>query len=127
MTFLMILLFILALLLIFVVLLQPSKGDMVSSSFGGGLGGSMSSMFGARGSLQFLQKTTIGIAVLMVVVSVAVNIMIDAPTDAEGETRKAASESTNWQGVDAANEQAAPAPVAQPVPTENQESGKDGE
>jgi preprotein translocase subunit SecG len=108
MVILMVLLLLLAVLLIAVVLLQPSKGDMVGSSFGG-VGGSMNSMFGARGSLQVMQKLTIGIATAMVLLSITVNIMTDNPAQAT-ENVKAASEEANWQP-----EAPAPAPAAQPA------------
>jgi preprotein translocase subunit SecG len=109
-TLLMVILLILAVLLIGVVLLQPSKGDMVGSAFGG-IGGQMSSMMGARGSLEFFHKATITIASLVVVLSILVNLMGNTKTIAP-ENQKAATEQVNY-------DPSQDAPVEVPAPAGN--------
>jgi protein translocase SecG subunit len=70
-TLFMILLFVLSALLMIVVLLQPSKGDMISTL--GGIGGQFTSVFGARGGMEKLHKITVGLAIAIVVISILVN------------------------------------------------------
>jgi len=70
-TLFMVLLFVLSAILMIVVLLQPSKGDMISTL--GGIGGQFTSVFGARGGMQKLQKITVGLAIAIVVLSILVN------------------------------------------------------
>ena len=110
-TLLMVILLVLAVVLILVILLQPSKGDMVGSAFGG-VGGQMSSMMGARASLQFFHKVTITIASLVVVLSIVVNLMGNSSA-LEGQEQKAATEQVNYDPS-----QDAPAPAEMPVPTD---------
>jgi preprotein translocase subunit SecG len=55
-----------SLFLIFVILLQPGKGDGMGSAFGGG---GSSSVFGSRGSVTFLAKVTEVCAVIFMVTS----------------------------------------------------------
>ncbi len=112
-TFLMVILLILAVVLIGVVLLQPSKGDMVGSAFGG-VGGQMSSMMGARASLHFFHKVTITIASLVVVLSIVVNIMGHNKSQ-NAEEQKAATEQVNYDP----SQDAAPAEVPAPTPAGN--------
>src|SRR4051794_9886683 len=57
-----------SLFLIFVILLQPGKGDAMAS-FGGG--GSASSVFGGRGSVTFLAKITEVCAAIFMITSLA--------------------------------------------------------
>jgi preprotein translocase subunit SecG len=57
---------IVSLFLIFVILLQPGKGDAMAS-FGGG--GSASSVFGGRGSVTFLAKVTEVCAAIFMITS----------------------------------------------------------
>ena len=63
-TFLIVLIAIIAVLLIFVVLIQPGKGDMVTGM--GTIGGSITSMFGSRKASDLLSKTTIGLAIALI-------------------------------------------------------------
>src|SRR5881398_3508441 len=53
--------------LIFVILLQPGKGDAMAA-FGGGGGGSQTA-FGGRGSVTFLSKVTTVCAIIFMVTS----------------------------------------------------------
>jgi preprotein translocase subunit SecG len=57
-----------SLFLIFVILLQPGKGDSMGA-LGGGGGGSASSVFGGRGSVTFLAKVTQVCAVIFMITS----------------------------------------------------------
>lgn len=70
-TLFMVLLFVLSAVLMVVVLLQPSKGDMISTL--GGIGGQFTSVFGARGGMEKLHKITVGLAIAIVVLSILVN------------------------------------------------------
>lgn len=53
--------------LIFVILLQPGKGDSMAAFTGGG--GASSTVFGGRGSVTFLSKVTSACAILFMVTS----------------------------------------------------------
>jgi preprotein translocase subunit SecG len=54
--------------IIFVILLQPGKGDGMAAFSGGG-GGSSSSVFGGRGSVTFLSKVTTVCAIIFMITS----------------------------------------------------------
>jgi preprotein translocase subunit SecG len=54
--------------LIFVILLQPGKGDGMAAFSGGG-GGSSSTVFGGRGSVTFLSKVTTVCAIIFMITS----------------------------------------------------------
>ena len=54
--------------LIFVILLQPGKGDAMAGLAGGGGGGS-NTVFGGRGSVTFLSKVTTVCAIIFMVTS----------------------------------------------------------
>jgi preprotein translocase subunit SecG len=69
--FLIILNVIVAITLMGVVMMQSSKGDGLSASFGGG---SFGTVFGVRRTADFLQKLTIGLASALLVISLAVNM-----------------------------------------------------
>ncbi len=53
--------------MIFVILLQPGKGEGMGGALGGG--GNSSSVFGGRGSVTFLSKITTGCAVVFMLTS----------------------------------------------------------
>ena len=59
---------VLSILLILVIILQPSKGSDIGAAFGGG--GGSSTMFGPRGAGSVLSKATTVIAVLFMVTSI---------------------------------------------------------
>ncbi len=61
-----------AILLIVAILVQPSKGDMISGL--GGLSGTFSSMFGSRKTMDLLQKITISLATIILVLTLITNI-----------------------------------------------------
>ena len=54
--------------LIFVILLQPGKGDGMAAFSGGG-GGSSNTVFGGRGSVTFLSKVTTVCAIIFMLTS----------------------------------------------------------
>jgi len=62
---------ILSLLLIGVILLQPGKGDMISGM--SGLGGTFSNMLGSRRATDLLSKITIGLATVIILLTVVTN------------------------------------------------------
>lgn len=68
-TFVIILHVVVSIFLIFVILLQPGKGDAMAAFSGGGGGGSSTSVFGGRGSVTFLSKVTTVCAVIFMVTS----------------------------------------------------------
>lgn len=70
-TFLMILALITSVMLIIVVLIQPGKGDVASGL--GALGGQFGSMMGMRRAADFIIKTTIVLATVLLVLSYGVN------------------------------------------------------
>ena len=74
MTFLIILIGILAVLLIAVILIQNPKGGCVDSTFGG----SANQMFGASRSGDVLEKTTWGLAIALLVLSIIATLMINS-------------------------------------------------
>ncbi len=92
-TFLMILGIIMALLLIVVILLQSSKGDGLSGTFGGG---SISSTFGARRTADALSKLTWWLGGGLLFISLVINLFFlpGQTTQAERESiiQKAAAQ-----------------------------------
>ena len=60
--------------LVFIVLIQQSKGAGISSVFGGG-GGGGESLFGGRGAAPFLIKATTGLAVAFMLTSLILTIV----------------------------------------------------
>ena len=54
--------------LIFVILLQPGKGDAMAAFSGGG-GGGANTVFGGRGSVTFLSKVTTVCAIIFMITS----------------------------------------------------------
>ncbi len=64
---------IISILLMAIVLMQASKGDGLSGTFGGGAGANMGAMFGTRRTADFLSKATWwlggGLAVLAIVMN----------------------------------------------------------
>ena len=75
-------------LLIFVVLLQPGKGDMISGMTG--LGGQFNSVLGSRRAADFLTKLTVGLAFGIMALSLITNLFFVGSSNAE--VQKAATE-----------------------------------
>ncbi len=72
-------LMVLAILMCFVVLVQNSKGGGLSSSFA-----SSNQIMGVRKTTDFIEKLTWGLAIFMVVISIATSYVI--PTTTEGSS-----------------------------------------
>ncbi len=64
---------VIAILLMIVVLMQSSKGDGLSGTFGGAAG-SMGSMFGTRRTADFLSKATWWLGGSLAVLAIAINL-----------------------------------------------------
>ncbi len=73
-TFLIVVHVIVAITLIVVILMQSSKGGGLSGAFGGAGGGSQS-LFGGRGAASFLQKVTVGLAVMFMLLALVINLI----------------------------------------------------
>ncbi len=110
-TFLMVLLIIIAILIILVVLIQPGKGDMMTGM--GTIGGSITSMFGTRKAMDLLTKTTIGLAIAMMLLVIVTNKFFVGQTAME--IVKPVTE-----GIAIPEQKPMPAPV-QPAPAPSQE------
>lgn len=80
MFFLIILILIFAVLLVLVVLAQNSKGGGLSSQFGGS---GASNIIGVKKTSDILERLTWGLAIAILVLSVAVNIIIPNPNSGE--------------------------------------------
>ncbi len=78
--FLSVILMIISVLLIAVVLLQPGKGDMISGL--GGMGGQFNALLGTRKATNFLSKTTMALAGLIIVLSLVTNLFFVGNEDA---------------------------------------------
>jgi len=74
-TFLIIVHVIVAITLIIVILMQSSKGGGLSGAFGGAGGGGSQSLFGGRGAASFLQKVTVGLAVMFMLLALVINLI----------------------------------------------------
>ena len=72
-TFLVIIASFISIILMIVVLMQASKGDGLSGTFGGAAG-SMGSMFGTRRTADFLSKSTWWLAGSLAVLAIAINL-----------------------------------------------------
>lgn len=100
-------------LMVIVILLQSSKGGGLSSSFGGmgGTGG----VLGARGAVSFLQKLTVGLAIIYALLCIGINKLTEPEL---GERKSVTQEKLNEQ------QQALPSPVpgeVLPPPVEEDE------
>jgi protein translocase SecG subunit len=102
--FLVILSCIAGLLLIGAVLIQPGKGDMAAGF--GGVGGQFGSMIGMRRAADFIVKTTIGLALAILVFAIAANTVFKPVKE------EAASPFENIE----TGSSAAPAPASAPAP-----------
>ena len=78
-TFLLVLVGIAAALLIIIVLIQPGKGELSATM--GGVGSQFGSMMGMRKAADLLQKITIGIAVFILVATLAINRFFLSPSE----------------------------------------------
>ena len=104
-----------SLFLIFVILLQPGKGDSMGA-LGGGGGGS-SSVFGGRGSVTFLSKVTQVCAVIFMLTSLTLAYRSSHSDSVLRARRNLAAESKKESdSKDAAKKDAAPAGAVPTLP-----------
>jgi preprotein translocase subunit SecG len=85
---------VLSILLILVIILQPSKGSDIGAAFGGG--GGSSTMFGPRGAGSVLSRATTVVAVLFMVTSISL-AMRSVP---KGGAGTALSDDAGLEGLD---------------------------
>ena len=100
---------VLCVVLILIILLQPSKGSDVGAAFGGG---SSSSMFGPRGAASMLSRATTVVAVLFMFTSITLAIRSTPERLSEGDFQSGTLGS-GLEDIDLGLEevQAAPPPV----------------
>ena len=106
-----------------IVLIQESKGGGLASAFG-----SANSVMGVRQTTNFIEKTTWGLAIAMVVISIACAYVAPSASAEGSVIEKAATEQSttnpnNVQGFGAAQQAtdakaATEAPAATPAPAE---------
>ncbi|MFM8180032.1 MAG: preprotein translocase subunit SecG [Candidatus Kapaibacterium sp.] len=109
-TILVILSCIAGLLLIGAVLIQPGKGDMAAGF--GGVGGQFGSMIGMRRAADFIVKTTIGLALAILLFSVAANTVF------KPVAQESASPLENMESGSTGAPASAPAPAPAPAPAQ---------
>ena len=103
MLFVVILIVISAILLVLVVLAQNSKGGGLSSQFGGS---GASNMIGVKKTSDLLEKMTWGLAVVVLGLSLAFNVMVKSPDSSDA----------NSVNLDRAVEQQQTTPSFEPTP-----------
>ncbi len=96
-TFLITVSIIIAILLIIVVLLQASKGDGLSGTIGGGVGG-FGTAFGARRTADFLSKATWWLGGSLMVLAIIINLFFLPGQTTKGE-RESIIQSSSSQTV----------------------------
>lgn len=89
-TLFIVLIVIASILMCFFVLIQESKGGGLASGFAGG-----NSVMGVRKTTDFLEKTTWGLAIALVVISIAAAYSIPAATGESSVMTEEATESSN--------------------------------
>ncbi len=108
-TLFVVLIVLVSLLMIFIVLIQESKGGGLASNFS-----SSNSIMGVRKTTDFIEKATWGLAAVMVVVSVVCAYTAPQSSTAQSVLEQSATETqttnpTNTQGFQAGQQQNAPA------------------
>ena len=112
--------------LIFVILLQPGKGDAMAAFAGGG--GSSNTVFGGRGSVTFLSKVTTVCAIIFMVTSLTLawrsshsDSILRARRNiaAQDAAKKAADKATTQPPAPTGQTAPAPATGGAAVPAEN--------
>jgi preprotein translocase subunit SecG len=101
-----------AVLLIAIVLIQPGKGDLTSTF--GGLGGQLGSAFGMKRTTDILTKTTISLAVIILVVTLFLNKFVVGNSVEEASKPVIEGTSIPMQNTPAP----APAQLPEPAPAE---------
>ncbi len=108
-TLFVILIVLVSLLMIFIVLIQESKGGGLASNFS-----SSNAIMGVRKTTDFIEKATWGLAAAMVLISVVCAYTAPQSSASQSVLEKAATETqttnpTNTQGFQAGQQQNAPA------------------
>ena len=88
-----------AVLLVLVVLAQNSKGGGLTSQFGGS---GASQLMGVKRTTDLLEKITWGLAIALVILTLATNLIIEIPTEQgiSSPNIEAAQEKTNVPSLD---------------------------
>ena len=94
-TFLVIIASFISIILMIVVLMQASKGDGLSGTFGSAAG-SMGSMFGTRRTADFLSKSTWWLAGTLAVLAIAINLFF-LPGQATANQKESIIQSSRQQ------------------------------
>lgn len=111
------------LLLIGAVLVQPGKGDLAAGM--GGFGGQFGSVIGMRRAADFIMKATIVLAVLLMLLSIAVNkAFLPEKVSATGDTKMKGKEAPAAPSTPNIPPSQNPAPAAQPQSTPPATQGK---
>ena len=118
--FLVILSSIISVILMVVVLMQASKGEGLSGTFGGG-GGSMSSMFGTRRTADFLSKATWWLGGSLAVLAIVINLFF-LPGQSTANQRESIIQQSSRQQIP----QTPTLPQQNPVKTNTQTQGQPG-
>ena len=82
--------------LMIVVLMQASKGEGLSGTFGGA-GGGMSTMFGSRRTADFLSKATWWLGGSLAVLAIVINLFFLPGQSAAGQKETIIQQSSNQQ------------------------------
>ena len=101
-----------ALLMCFVVLVQNSKGGGLSSSFA-----SSNQIMGVRKTTDFIEKLTWGLAIFMVIVSIAASYVLPRAGEASSVVMEQALEEQTTNPLNAPSGFAAPQAPATPAET----------
>lgn len=119
---LMVIFVIVCLLLIFIILLQSSKGDSLASGIFGGAG--MQNVFGGRGAADFLSKLTTGLAISFIVLSLIL-AKFYGPTGSTPELKsKEAAETQISEKTEKANKVQKATKDAAPAGTKTEKSAQ---
>lgn len=78
--------------MVVVILMQSSKGGGLAGAFGGAGGGGSQALFGGRGAASFLQKVTIALAVIFMVLAIVINLVGTGGEQQRSVVREAAQE-----------------------------------
>jgi preprotein translocase subunit SecG len=101
--------------LIFVILLQPGKGDGGMAAFAGG-GSSSQTVFGGRGSVTFLSKVTTGCAIVFMLTSLTLAWRSSHSDSVLRARRNLAAQDATKKTDDAAGKPALPTGQTAPAP-----------
>ena len=100
---------VISVLLMAIVLMQASKGDGLSGTFGGGAGANMGAMFGTRRTADFLSKATWWLGGSLAVLAIVMNLFF-LPGVSSASQRESIIQSSSRQQI----------PQTPTLPQENQ-------